>query len=428
MQVISILIVSILSIFYNYYLNSRLLDDEKKLSVNNIVYAIFHVFLMSLIYMYVSSIIRIVISLLINIIFNKLYFSKSFIKSIISAIFTYIIIMMVEIVVIFFWFIFDKLILASLTLNIELDLIMNFIVVISCCLIINVHRLKNLLKKIINNIEVKIDKEYVMIMFLIFETVSLLGLFTYYNYNQTVNLIINYLIIVFFAIITYFLFKGKNDNIEICSKYKIASYNLREYEKLLTEQRILNHDTKNDFIVLRGMVEKNEKQEMITDYITELIKYRIKDNQDLLNQTSCIPLGGLQAIIYQKLLLAKEKKIKIFLNISKEIKRIKTLNLNVEELRSLCTIIGIFLDNSIEANDNVKNKEINVTMFLKNKKVYIKTSNTYSGHNVDEYSSKGIGRGNGLKIVNKLLVENQMFHNEKEIHGCVFQQTLIIDI
>lgn len=434
MQVISVLIVIIISICNNYYLNSKILiKDDEAIRKKTIFYCIIHSIIIFGAYVYVNSILRMIISLFINIIFNKIYFSKSLTKSVISAVVTYIIMIIAEMISISLFFIFDKLSFIYIESEIELNIYMNFFIMIICFVFINIKSIKYNLNKVIENVELKIDKNYFAVILLIFETISLISLFSYYNYNNTVNLIINYLIIVFIGIIAYALLKIKNDNIEIYNKYKIASYNLREYEKLLTEQRILNHDTKNDFIALRGMVEQNENNELIIDYITELIKYRIKDNQDLLNQTSCIPLGGLQAIVYQKLLLAKEKKIRIFLNISKDLKKIKKLNLNVDTLRNLCTIIGIFLDNSIEANDNVKDKEINLTMLLKNKKMYIKISNSYNNRNINDskvsrHSTKGNGRGNGLKIVNKLIEENKIFHNDKEISGCVFQQILIIDI
>ena len=76
----------------------------------------------------------------------------------------------------------------------------------------------------------------------------------------------------------------------------------------------------------------------------------------------------------------------------------KFSNISTEQNKNICTIVGIFLDNAIEAVSNLNNKYISILFYKENNKIVISISNTYEGiinlekMNLEGYSKKGINR------------------------------------
>ena len=120
--------------------------------------------------------------------------------------------------------------------------------------------------------------------------------------------------------------------------------------------------------------------------------------------------------------------------------QIEMLNKRIDEMSSnsssdlICKIIGVFIDNSIEAVKSLEEKNINIELYIKNKNLCIKVSNNYKG-NIDiskisdeGYTTKGKGHGYGLSLVNNIVKNNNLFENRTEISKNVFSQILIIKI
>ena len=90
-----------------------------------------------------------------------------------------------------------------------------------------------------------------------------------------------------------------------------------------------------------------------------------------------IPKGGLKGLLYYKIALAKSKNVNIVIEISSKVtSRMKKLP--ESKLRQIGIIIGIYLDNAIEAAESSKKKQITLEIYEINDDIVFVISNTYN--------------------------------------------------
>ena len=99
---------------------------------------------------------------------------------------------------------------------------------------------------------------------------------------------------------------------------------------------------------------------------------------------------------------AKNKKIKVYINSQKKI------NTSDKDYLDLCNIVGILLDNAIEASEQTKNKIIEINITETKNEILIKISNNFV-NKVDinkigkkNYSTKELKSGIGLNYIKKV--------------------------
>ena len=130
----------------------------------------------------------------------------------------------------------------------------------------------------------------------------------------------------------------------------------------------------------------------------------------------------------------EEKKISYILDIANDVKVADLINLNDETMLNTCKIIGVFLDNSIEAVENLDEKNIVVEVFIMDNYLCVDISNNYSGkiemEKLDKakYTTKGEGHGYGLTLVSELVSNDELLENEKMISKESFTQRLKINM
>ncbi|MCI8545594.1 MAG: GHKL domain-containing protein, partial [Bacilli bacterium] len=225
---------------------------------------------------------------------------------------------------------------------------------------------------------------------------------------------------------------NRNNYLKVFDKYNTTLSNLKEYEDILNQYRVSNHENKNQLLTIRNMVKNKEKN--ITDYIDKIVENQLKDNEHLMGQTTVIPEGGLRGLVYSKMLLMKEQNIDFDLSVDKAIRTVQLIGLGDNTVLDICKIIGVFLDNAIEAVSSLNEKFIDLEMSIENKKLYISVSNNYEGTIPMEeienhgYTTKGEGHGYGLSLVKKLVDENPLLKNEKGVSSEEFMQRLIVDV
>ena len=227
--------------------------------------------------------------------------------------------------------------------------------------------------------------------------------------------------------------KIKDNYNKINSKYETSISSLKEYEVMIDKFRIDTHENKNEFLTIRNMIKDDIDKETIIKYIDKLIDNKIKDNDKIMKKTAKIPAGGLRATIYSKLCLMDTLKIKYELNISRDVRTTDLIDLDEDLTLKICKILGVFLDNAIEAVKKLRKKEISVEIYSLDNNLCVDVTNNFKG-NLDlekmsdvKYTTKGDGHGYGLTLVNKLLEEeHEKLENEKSINRDTFTQTLKI--
>ena len=268
---------------------------------------------------------------------------------------------------------------------------------------------------------------FIIIAIIIISTIE-----SYMNLPLTVVLITNVIMAIIFIGLVVMSSKIKANYNKINSKYETSISSLKEYEIMIDKFRVDTHENKNEFLTIRNMLKDKNSKETVIKYVDKIIDNKIKDNDKIMKKTSKIPEGGLRATIYSKLCLMDKLKIKYKLNISREVRTTDLINLDEDLVLKICKILGVFLDNAIEAVKKLKKKEISIEIYILDEKLCIDITNNFEGNldldkiNNIKYTTKGEGHGYGLTLVKQLLDESNKLENEKSINRDTFTQTLKI--
>lgn len=277
------------------------------------------------------------------------------------------------------------------------------------------------------------NKETIFYIFMIITIMIVATIESYQQVPITIVLITNVILVIIYIaiIIKSTITNNKYNNIN--NKYQTSINSLKEYETMIDKFRVNTHENKNELMTIRNMIKNKEKNTI--EYIDKLVDNKIKDNEKIMYQTSKIPEGGLRATIYSKLCMMDKHKIKYKLDISKDVRTVDLINLDEELILNICKILGVFMDNAIEAVIKLKKKEINIELYVIENELYIDITNNFKGNialdkiGYERNTTKGENHGYGLLLVNKIINDNSKYlDNEKIVNGDLFTQTLKIKI
>lgn len=266
-------------------------------------------------------------------------------------------------------------------------------------------------------------------------TLVMLAIF-FYNLIKTFefnNNIITYLVIIVMLIcILLYLFKQKIENEKISKKYDELLDVMKSYESDIEEQRTLRHETKNEFATIKCKLQDKENNKTIIEYIDSVIGEKEKAGSTKYSKFKYLHSNGLKGFFYYKFIEAEKKGINVSINISKQIENSFLKDIETKDFKDLARIIGVYLDNAIEASSTSEDKKLGIEMYLIKEKIEIIITNTFNNEiNLDKigkesFSTKGKHRGHGLLLVNKILSENNKFEAKNEIRGNIYIQSLKI--
>lgn len=276
-------------------------------------------------------------------------------------------------------------------------------------------------------------KEYIKysLMFFLVVTLNIFLIVNYLNVSHKTLIILSSIFIIIYCYILYYAINKNLENINIKVENTNLINNLNEYEKMLDYQRVNNHENKNQLLVIKSMIEKKDKK--LLEYLNEIINEKREDDEIVYNKAKRIPSGGLQGLIYQKMLLMQEKNIEVNLDINSKVRKIDFGNLSSKMNYDICRIVGIIIDNAIEETTkfNKKEREIIISMYVDGMfiievsnriKDYLDLSKIYD----KGYTSKEKGHGYGLSLLKRIVDENDNIINEVKIVNNIFTQVIKI--
>lgn len=205
------------------------------------------------------------------------------------------------------------------------------------------------------------------------------------------------------------IIKSYEKNAEILLKQN--SYdNLQEYigqvEGMYQSLRTFKHDYSNIMASLAGYIEIGDVDGLREYYQTSIlpIGYKLKSNQNTISKLYNLDIIELKSLISIKLNYAQELNIDVNLEIMEKIEKI---NMNIVDL---ARIIGILLDNAIEACQECEEPFINLSIIRTQEDITIIVKNTYIKQDLDYsklgsigISSKGERRGIGLYNIKTII-------------------------
>ena len=243
-----------------------------------------------------------------------------------------------------------------------------------------------------------------------------------------INLVVNSSIVVIILISAFMYYKEKQIVEELSNNYNEMLKYLEKYERELVEKRKIIHDYKNQLIVINGYIGDNKK---LKEYVGELIKDE-KNNKEnsMIKNIDKLP-RGLKGLIYYKLAHI-DKKIIVNLQVNNNLKKFD--NINPKLSKDILKIIGILLDNAIEAVNEEKEKFISIEFSIKRDTFIMRMKNSCSKNikisNVMEvwFTTKGKNRGYGMSLVKDILSKNDNIKLDIKIENKEFISNLEFEI
>lgn len=302
---------------------------------------------------------------------------------------------------------------------------------ISIMMILLTFCLKKILIKILNY-NLSTNKKIILVSIL---TLSSLAIF-FYNFINTFRLnngILGYIIIIITLItILFYLFKQKMDNEVILKKYDDLLNIMKNYETDIEEQRIMVHETRNELMTIKSKISDKEKESSIIKYIDSILGDKVSSKMSKYSKFKYLPSNGIKGFFYYKFTEAEKRNIKVSVNISKKIENSFIANLNTKDFKDLVRVIGVYLDNAIDASADSKDKKLGIEIYLASENIEIIISNTFENNvyidklGKERFTTKGKNRGHGLLLVKHILNNNEIFESYNEIVNSLYIQKLKI--
>jgi len=297
--------------------------------------------------------------------------------------------------------------------NIEIDtiktnqlimVILNVSIAILMSVIISFKKIREITKKLIFWFETSKVKYYIIVIILL-----ILYLLVAKNATLTKNyndFLLNLVFIIFISILLIAVLNSKIDIYNLNKANEQMMKYLNKYEKIITQQGKTNHEFKNQLLVIRGYADTNIKK--LRKYLTEITK-DIGNNKSnyLVSQLNNLPNGGLKGLFYYKILEMEERNLVYELYIDKKIKNYFS-KANEKIYTKLTKVLGVCLDNAIEAASTTTKKEILMQIYIRENKAVFIIDNTFKNKNIitklepqSEINTKK--RGYGLLILKEII-------------------------
>ena len=298
-------------------------------------------------------------------------------------------------------------------------------VLLSFILKTSIRKLINI--KIENNIKILISA----ILTFLCTAIVFYNAFSDIKFNY--NLIISIFTMTIFIYTLLSLIKQTVEYNNLNKRYENILEFMTNYEEEVEKQRVLRHETKNAFISIKSKITDKMAGKEIIKYIDSVLEDDTKMNNEEYAKFKNLPPNGIKGLCYYKVQEALNKGIKVSTSISNRLSKTKLFKLSTKEMKDLAKLLGIYLDNAIEASTESEEKGIGLEVYPIKDNVKIIISNSYN-HNADlskigntKYSTKGKNRGHGLLLAKNIINSNNIFALENEITDKLFVQKITIN-
>ena len=412
-------------LFGKIVLNKGFEYSKEKIIISIIITTIIH----TAIYLNLEGTIKSLLMMILDICFYTYVFKINIQKSILTSVLYAIVLLIPELIELF---------IVSELLNLSKDLFLTsnigrtFSNVFICILLVIITvTLKKMLQKIVN---VKIENNIKIAIFSILIFICV-GMFFYtiikeFTFNESVFMYLTAIVIL--LLVLFSLIKQTIDNNKLTKEYDKLLEFMTTYEKEVEKQRVLRHETKNEFLTIRGKIHDKQDSKEIISYIDEILKEKIEVKQEEYAKFGYLPANGIKGLCYLKIQEAQDKGISTSINISKRIENSNIYKLDIKEQRNLGKILGVYLDNAIEASLDSKDKRIGIEAYLIKNECQIIISNSYNKNinlnkvGKEKYSTKGKNRGHGLLLVKYITSNNNIFDTTTDITDKLYVQKIAI--
>ncbi len=388
-------------LFVGYNLSGSKIDIKNKVTIISII-------IFSILFPIISSSItdyyKIVFNYLIIGYLFKFVFCESILKSLTMSIITVIYFFMAEIIISILLFTYLAITATTFDPSLKGSAIMNVTISVIVVLLSRLRISKSIAEKVIPLFS-RFQVSFLLLIIVL--AIGILGLKNVSFLGVNSAFIMNLVMIFAFATIIFYLFKERENSKNLSDKYdQLLSY-IHKYEAEITDKNMTIHEFKNQLIAIKSLVTPRNKE--LKNYVDSIINDVKNSEYNGLENMQYLPQGGLKGLIYFKLGDLSNKGVKVITKIDQILKNKDFYKKNDEKHKDILKIIGVYLDNAIEAVSDAKTKEIVLEIYCVKNECHLVLSNTYVGQiNINNfgdlgYSTKGDKRGYGLHLVDKII-------------------------
>ena len=312
MSLIIIKIIGSLSIaFASLFIAKRMFGNKDKFfSISNMIGILFMILPVCLLYQEQYSYLVLFLSFIVYIFVFKKIFDTNFITAVIISGYIVILVTLTDLIgtsieLTFFSYNFVR-------TNAILAIINNIYVSVAIILLDSIPLLRKKVKELC--IEVDNNNYLKLIIFIILITIAISLL--YYNITSIFKLNIYYTVtfisIFIFIILSYFYIDEKNNYKKLNDKYDSLFEYTQNFENWIDDEQMYRHELKNNLSIIRSLT-KNKK---IIDKVDEMLKFSIIIDDKAIEDLKNVPKGGLKGLLYYKVALAKNKNVKMSVEVS----------------------------------------------------------------------------------------------------------------
>lgn len=275
----------------------------------------------------------------------------------------------------------------------------------------------NLLNKFLSMIMKKEAKILTIFAILLLITLWCIG-FEYRLHASFVSFVSLITIVIFLCLMVSVMVYQYFNNKEVENEKQQLQVLMHEYENILNQTSENRHEMLNDLLILRSIADKNSSE--FTRTLDGII--RQYDTKKFKKYTSLAKLPtGVKGMIYYKIAFINENEIN-FDTVVNGVDYAKFEAMDKELYYKVCKILGILMDNAIDACVDSDKKKLVVSVYTENEDLCVEIDNSYSGI-VDKdgikkkgYTTKGKNHGYGLTILNRIVDETKELEFEQSIN------------
>lgn len=257
----------------------------------------------------------------------------------------------------------------------------------------------------------------------------------FYNITKintfSLKFVTNTVVIISFITVGIIFIKDQTNYGRLAERYNTLFKYVQTLEYSIDNINVGNHEYKNKLAILKNYIDEGDKTNSV-NILNEMIKETMNKDNRVLTKLKKVPKGGIKGLLYYKILIVNKNKINFCIDISdRVIPNIKKLN--IEQLKKICNLIGIYFDNAIEGAKESRKKLLSVEIYNLDDDIEFVFCNTMKNKNIDiekigsnGYTTKGKGHGRGLYLAKKIIMKNEWIRAETKIDKNLYIQKLII--
>lgn len=430
LEIFNALIACLITTITLYIAGTIIFGKSKNTTLKNILAILVCTTLITIIFINMNEILKTILMCTIFTMVFKIIFKSNISKSVLMSIIYIIILMLSDLLVLLFLIVILQMPKETIYTSFAGSVLGNVCTNIIMLLII--YLLRKPLKKLLGY-SFSTNKK-IIIVSIVTITITVYFFFKIIAGYKVNNSVISYLMcMIAFITILLTLYREKIENESIIKKYDELLDVMKTYEIDIENQRTLIHENRNELMTIRSKaIDKNASKEFI-EYMDSVIGDKVSTSISKYSKFTHLPSNGLKGFFYYKSMEAERRGIKVSANVSKKIENSFLKDLDIKTYKDLARLIGVYLDNAIDASEKSEDKKLGIEIYLIKENIKIIITNTFS-NDVDlskigkeRYTTKGKNHGHGLLLVSSILRNNNRFIAKTKVDQNLYIQELTIN-